>query len=78
MKTRAAAALVDAELKAWEALARYKFWMFGYFAARWAFLNGLGGFRRANPFRPLVHVARDVLVRLGKPVASGKRKAAAP
>ena len=25
----------DAERKAWDALARYKFWMFGYWAAIW-------------------------------------------
>jgi hypothetical protein len=52
-----------AEEKAWKALAGYKFWMFGYFAARWVFLNGLGGFRLANPFRPLVHAARAELAR---------------
>jgi hypothetical protein len=30
-----------AERKAWDALARYKFWMFGYHAAAWIKYNDL-------------------------------------
>ena len=54
-------ALNEAERKAWDALARYKFWMFGYYAGRWVFLNRLIGGRspRGNPFKPLVAIARD-------------------
>jgi hypothetical protein len=48
----------DAEKKAWEALAGYKFLMFGYHAARWVnYSKALGG-RRANPFRDAVLLAR--------------------
>ena len=32
-----------AETKAWDALSRYKFWMFGYHAANWVNLNRIGG-----------------------------------
>lgn len=46
------------ERKAWDALARYKFWMFGYWAAAWVRLNRIGEFGRPNPFRPLVDLAR--------------------
>jgi len=47
-----------AEREAWKALARYKFWMFGYFAARWVFLNRMLGAKRPNPFKRLVAMAR--------------------
>ena len=50
----------NAEVKAWDALSRYKFWMFGYWAAIWVHLNRLspviGG--RQNPFGELVKMAR--------------------
>lgn len=51
-----------AERRAWDALARYKFWMFGYHAAAWIKYNGLlppGQGRAANPFRELVTFARS-------------------
>jgi hypothetical protein len=51
----------DAEKKAWEALAGYKFWMFGYHAARWVGYSKLLGGRRANPFRDAVLLARKKL-----------------
>ena len=56
---RVIAALVDAEGKAWEALSGYKFWMFGYHAARWVNYNMLLARheRLRSPFRPLVHLA---------------------
>lgn len=43
--------------KAWAALAKYKFWMFGYYAARWVTLNKLRGERRPNPWAGLVRYA---------------------
>ncbi|HLH92044.1 MAG TPA: hypothetical protein VKX28_26730 [Xanthobacteraceae bacterium] len=50
--------LTCAERKAWDALARYKFQMFGYWAAIWVHLNRVGGFKRPNPWKKLVHAAR--------------------
>ncbi len=54
--------LQEAEAKAWDALARYKFWMFGYFAARWVFLSQVlkeaGKVKQPNPFKALVKYAR--------------------
>lgn len=48
-----------AEAKAWGSLARYKFQMFGYWAAIWVHLNRIGGFKRPNPWAGLVKVAKD-------------------
>ena len=55
------AALDEAHTKALHSLARYKFWMFGYWSARWVGLNALlpSGLRRPNPFRSLVDAARS-------------------
>ncbi len=50
--------LNQAEKKAWDSLAGYKFMMFGYWAAIWVHLNKIGGFRRANPFKPAVDLAK--------------------
>ena len=50
--------LDEAEAKAWEALRRYKFQMFGYWAAIWVHLNRISGERRPNPWRELVQHAR--------------------
>lgn len=47
-----------AERKAWDALCRYKFWMFGYWAAIWVHLNRIGGFKHPNPWRVIVRAAR--------------------
>ena len=47
-----------AERKAFQALARYKFQMFGYWAAIWVHLNRISGRRRPSPFRDLVTAAR--------------------
>lgn len=55
---RLRAELDEAEAKAWESLRRYKFQMFGYWAAIWVHLNRVGGFKRANPWRSLVRAAR--------------------
>ncbi|WP_027719183.1 hypothetical protein [Desulfovirgula thermocuniculi] len=51
-------AMKDAEERAWEALSGYKFWMFGYHAARWVNYNRLLDKPLQNPFRELVMVAR--------------------
>lgn len=48
----------NAEAKAWKALAGYKFWMFGYWAAVWVHYNRVGRFREPNPFAALVKFAR--------------------
>lgn len=61
-----------AEAKAWDALARYKFQMFGYWAAIWVHLNRIGGFKRANPWAGLVTTARS---RNAGPAASEPQKA---
>ncbi len=52
------AELDEAERKAWDSLARYKFQMFGYWAAIWVHLNRLSGENRPNPWRDLVLAAR--------------------
>lgn len=53
------AAMFDAEVKAWEALRGYKFWMFGYHAARWVNYNQLLPMQRRfrSPFKSLVEIA---------------------
>lgn len=58
MSAEIAAELDVAETKAWDALARYKFQMFGYWAAIWVHLNRIGHFRRPNPWAGLVVDAR--------------------
>lgn len=59
---RVRAARAEAELKAWSALAGYKFEMFGYWASAWVKYNQLmiGSEKLANPFRPAVHLARKI------------------
>ena len=52
-------AIKEAEFKAWDSLARYKFQMFGYWAAIWVHLNRVSGENRPNPFRSLVNLAKD-------------------
>lgn len=62
-----AAELDEAEAKAWDALGRYKFQMFGYWAAIWVHLNRIGGFKRPNPWKALVMEARQVAERPAVP-----------
>ena len=50
--------LKEAEGKAWDSLARYKFQMFGYWASIWVHINRVGGFKRPSPFQELVQLAR--------------------
>ena len=51
--------LNEAERKAHDALSRYKFMMFGYWAAVWTHINDIGEFKRPNPFREYVALARQ-------------------
>lgn len=51
--------LDEAERKAWDSLSRYKFQMYGYWAAIWVHLNRVGGFNRPNPWAGLVRQARE-------------------
>lgn len=53
-------ALAEAERKAWDSLARYKFLMFGYHTAQWVTLNRLAPkqSKKPNPFRAVVKFAR--------------------
>lgn len=51
--------LNKAERKAWDSLARYKFLMFGYWAAKWVDYNRMGGFKKRNPFITVVIAARE-------------------
>lgn len=53
--------LDEAERKAWESLAKYKFMMFGYWAAIWVHMNRVGGFRKSNPFAAVVKFAKGYL-----------------
>ena len=58
MSTELTDHLDEAERKAWDSLAKYKFQMFGYWASIWVHLNRIGGFKRPNPFQELVLAAR--------------------
>ncbi|MCX7363575.1 MAG: hypothetical protein NTV97_17225 [Alphaproteobacteria bacterium] len=63
--------LAAAERKAWESLARYKFWMFGYHAADWVKIARRLGGKRPNPFKSLVHAGRERIALSGLAVAPG-------
>ncbi len=54
------AELDNAEYKAIDSLARYKFAMFGYWAGIWVHLNRISGANRSNPFGPFVKQARII------------------
>ena len=54
-------ALDEAETKAWEALSRYKFLMFGYWVAVWVHLNRISGEKRPNPWKNLVDIAKKIV-----------------
>lgn len=53
-------AKLDAQHKAIDALARYKFIMFGYWAAIWTYLNNLDDHKDPSPFALLVQEARKL------------------
>lgn len=48
----------EARVKAIDALSRYKFIMFGYWAAVWVTLNKLDSRPQPNPFADLVKLAK--------------------
>ncbi len=50
-----------AQRKAWDALSRYKFWMFGYWAAIWVHLNRISKAKLPNPWAELVKHSRKVV-----------------
>jgi hypothetical protein len=58
VEVRLCAKLAECERKAWDSLARYKFIMFGYWAAQWVLCRSVLDEPRANPFADLVRVAR--------------------
>jgi hypothetical protein len=58
LRSRVVALRDEAERKAWDSLGRYKFEMFGYWAAKWVQMNQLLGSHEGNPFRTLVQLAR--------------------
>jgi len=53
-------ALDEAEKKAHENLAIYKFNNFGYWASIWVHLNRIGQFHRPNPFSSYVNLAKNL------------------
>lgn len=50
----------EAHEKAIDSLARYKFMMFGYWAAIWVYLNQIDTKKENNPFKDLVRKARQL------------------
>ena len=50
----------QAEMKAIDSLARYKFQGFGYWAGIWVHLNQIEGKKRPSPFTDLVKLARSI------------------
>lgn len=60
LRDRLVNAMEEAEREAWDSLTRYKFQMFGYWAAAWMHLNRVGRFKKPNPFRSVVAEARRV------------------
>jgi hypothetical protein len=58
--TNLRAARAKAATDAIKNLARYKFSMFGYHAARWVTLNAILGDRQPNPFKSFVDLAKKV------------------
>jgi hypothetical protein len=73
MREKIEAEMNVAEEKAWDSLGRYKFQMFGYWAAIWVHLNRLGEFRRPNPWRDMVGLARRQRKDQGVPQGTGAR-----
>jgi len=61
MQTELVRELDIAERKAWDALSRYKFQMFGYWAAIWVHLNRISNAKRPNPWAELVKHSRKVV-----------------
>lgn len=53
-----AAAMADAERRAWESLAKYRFQKFGHYAELWASLAKVSGKSLRNPFAVVASVGR--------------------
>jgi len=51
----------EAVRRALMSLSRYKFVMFGYWAAIWVYLNMQGPKKQPNPFKDFVDLAREKL-----------------
>jgi hypothetical protein len=70
------ASMAEAEVKAWEALSGYKFWMFGYHAARWVNYNALlpRSQRLRSPFKALVTLGREMVDQAQVSVPTLKRQ----
>lgn len=66
--------MAEAEANAWACLGKYKFLLFGYWAARWVTLNKMLGEHNPNPFRKLVQFAASEVAnkQLVAPVAEGE------
>lgn len=75
LRAQLTADMEEAERKAWDSLARYKFFMFGYHAADWVKINRRLGGERWNPFRVLVEEAREKIA--ARPLAPMKALPAA-
>ena len=60
----------EAEFKAWDSLARYKFQMFGYWSAIWVHLNKLGEFKDPNPWSDLVRTAKPKAAKIKRQAGS--------
>ncbi len=58
MENKIRVKMMEAEGKAMDSLGRYKFLMFGYWAAQWVTMNKLLDKPEGNPFRDLVKFAR--------------------
>ena len=52
----------EAAFKALDSLSRYKFMMFGYWAAIWVHLNAIAPSRDRSPFAFLVSASRHYLI----------------
>ena len=66
MQIKIQAEIEEAEKKAWDSLSRYKFQMFGYWAAIWVHLNRINDVRKPNPFGSLVAESRKHLAALAE------------
>ncbi len=67
-------AMAEHQRKAWNSLARYKFYMFGYHAAAWVTLKNLsptGVQNPPNPFSELVKMAQRMFETAGVPIEDG-------
>lgn len=58
LESKLAVEIDQASSKAMDALGRYKFQMFGYWAAIWVHLNRIQGKKHPSPFSDLVQMAR--------------------